>query len=806
MKISLEWIRDYVDLPDGLSPTELAHDLTLKTVEVEEVVDAGAALAKVVVGAVESVDRFGDRGQMAVTCRIDDRSAVPVVSAAPNLAPGMQVAVALPGARLTTADTVRTVSAVTVAGRPSEGVICTPANLGLQGLFPYTDKTAALDLSDLPAPPGTSLASAIGFDDAILEIDNKSLSNRPDLWGHYGIARELATIYELPLRPLPTAPRPGPSSKLIGELDGTVCRRFAAVAIEDDDVAGPAPLWLRSRLARTGQGSIDLYVDLSAYVMFAVGQPSHVYDADRIGLPLSVRTVDGPGRLKLLDGTAVELGPGIPVIADAAGPVGLAGVMGGDGSKVGPHTRRYLLEAATFRPQPIRRSSQRLGLRTEASARYEKALDTQRVDAALDLFLHLLREIAPTATVTVAQDVTLDPTTPAQVAVGLDYLSTRIGTVLDAKEIEQTLDSLGFSIDLDANVLRTVAPSWRSTGDITLPPDIVEEVARIHGYDNLPVTSPAVVLQPPRALGARPVDRVVRETLATRAAMQEVVTYPWVSDAMLMAVGVDKADTVRFDGAPAPDHDSLRPSLVPNLIEATRENLRFVAEVDIFEVGTVFHRPPDTLDTAGTEPLPQLVQMLAGIMTGSDGAVLFRRAKGVLEQLSRIGHLTALDFVPGDTAVWADASARVAITAKGEVIGTLGLLTKRARRLAGLDVAQAACFELDLGGVSAHTSRDNTFEALPELPEADFDLSVVTADSMPWARIADVAEHADPLVHRVAFVDEFRGSWVPAGRRSVTLRVTLRPMDATLTTETINASRSRVITALAERADAHLRV
>jgi phenylalanyl-tRNA synthetase beta chain len=672
------------------------------------------------------------------------------------------------------------------------------ARFGRKGKSPH-------DGIDLAAPAGTPLATVLGFDDVILEIDNKSLTNRPDLWGHHGIARELATIYDLPLRPLPTAPRPNASPQLIGDVDVDLCRRFAAVAFDVDDAARQAPLWLRSRLARIGEATIDLCVDLSNYVMFTVGQPTHVYDADRIGLPLSVRAADRPVDLDLLNGSTVEITAGTPVIADVTGPVAVAGVMGGAGSAVGTGTRRYVLEAATFRPQPIRRASQRLGLRTEASARFEKALDTQRVDAAVDLFLHLLHELAPTATATAMHDVTGDPTEPATVNVGLDFLAGRIGAALDVKEIERTLDALGFAVDIDGDTSRIAAPTWRSTGDISLPHDIVEEVARIHGYDNLPTAPLAVALRPARALAARPVDRVVRETLATRAGMQEVVTYPWVSDAMLTAAGLDKAATVRFDGAPAPDRDSLRPSLVPNLFEAVTANLRYHLDVEIFEVGTVFGGGAQVAYGDGFEPMPPQPLMLAAIITGSDGLVLFRRAKGVLEQLSRTGHLTALEFVSADTAGWADASARVAISAGGTVIGTLGLLTKRSRRLAGLDVAQAVCFELDLGHLSAHTSRDNTFEALPDLPEADFDLSVVAADTVAWSDIAAAATAADPHIHRVVFVDEFRGSWVPTGHRSVTLRVTLRPADTTLTTETIAAGRSRVIAALAERTGAYLR-
>lgn len=817
MKISLEWISDYVDLPAGLGPNEVARGLTLKTVEVEDVTYPGAVLAEVVVGVIETVEPFGSQRQAAVGCRIGEDAVAPVVSPADGLMPGMIVAVALPGARLATGpDELGEVSARTISGRPSAGVICTPSQLGLQHLLGSADPDAVIDLSGLDVSAGMPLAQVLGFNDAVLEVDNKSLTNRPDLWGHYGMARELAAIYNLALRPLPSAriPSPAPVPQLIGEVDGQVCQQFTAIAFETASGATAAPLWLRSRLARVGQTSVNLCVDLSNYVMYSTGQPTHVYDADHVGLPLAAHSATGRVRLGLVDGSTVDITAGTPVISDSAGPVAVAGVMGGASSAVRSGSCRYVLEAATFRPRAVRLSAQRLGLRTEASARYEKGIDTQRCAAAVGLFFHLLGKAAPDARLTAAQRVSVEETKRARITVGLDFLAGRIGTALEPGEITRTLAALGFEVDSDDGLLRLEAPTWRSTGDISLPEDIVEETARIHGYDSLPTAPLVVALRPVRALAARQADRIAREVLAFRAQLREVVTYPWVTNALLAAVGWDKAATVRFDGAPAPDQDSLRPSLVPNLIEAAARNLRYTsAGFGIFEIGTVFCAGPLTAWGEGSEPMPAQPLMLAGLLIGSDGETLFRRAKGILELVSSVGQLTTLGFAPeisaetvGEgSAKWADPSARASITADGKVIGTLGLLTRRCKRQTGLDAVQAASFELDLSHVAVRTSRDNTFESLPELPEADFDLSVVAADEMPWSYVAAVAMQADPLVYRVDFGGEFRGSWVPEGYRSLTLRVTLRPKGATLNSELIAGSRERVLAGLASQADAHPR-
>jgi phenylalanyl-tRNA synthetase beta chain len=294
VRVSLEWLSDYVTLPADLAPAEIARQLTLKTVEVENVVDTAAALQRVVIGQVTTVERVGDRGHQAVTCRLGGGTETVVVSRAPNLTVGMTVAVALAGARLVAGGggALAEVRETTVAGRRSGGVLCASGDLGLARLFPPGAPGAAMDLTALGPLPGMPLADVIGFNDTVLEIDNKSLTNRPDLWGHYGIARELATIYESPLRPLPTANRPDRVPGLVDQIDPGLCRRMAVLTFTLPGPSAPAPLWMRSRLARVGEASVDMCVDISNYVMFTVGQPTHVYDRDRTTLPLSARAYD----------------------------------------------------------------------------------------------------------------------------------------------------------------------------------------------------------------------------------------------------------------------------------------------------------------------------------------------------------------------------------------------------------------------------------------------------------------------------------------------------------------------------------
>lgn len=806
MKISLEWVSDFVDLPPELDVTDLAHELTLKTVEVEDLVDLGAPLANVVVGRVIALEPIGDRGYVLASCDVGADEFVPVATRVRNLSVGAITAIALPGARLGSSgvEAAHEVVPIKIAGVVSGGVICTAADLRLQRLFPRSSGGDALDVADIGAAIGSPVRDALHWNDVVLEIDNKSLTNRPDLWGHYGIARELAAIYDRELKPLAAAVRPAQVDGVVGEVDAALCERIAVVEFSVDP-GTVAPLWLRSRLARIGESTVDLCVDLSNYVMFTVGQPTHVYDADRIVLPLSVTRSGATSELEFLNGESRQLELSTPVIRDAEGPLAVAGIMGGVTSSVSANSHRFALEVATFRPEVIRRASQRLAMRTEASARFEKGLDSPRVDVAVDLFLDLLGRIAPSATATAMQDVELEPTLSGRIELDLDFLTKRIGQSLDVTEVSHTLRSLGFIVTVDGSHLQVTVPTWRSTGDVSLPHDIVEEVARIHGYDNIPVSPLSVDLKRLPQQSLRPLDRSVREQLASRAGMQEVVTYPWVGDSLLLAAGLSKDDTVRIEGAPAPDRNSLRPSLIPNLLEAIVANLRYAESLSLFEVGTVFPSGALVAYRDIFEPMPRQASMVAAALVGTDGAALFRQAKGIVEMLRRYCHLMDLQFAEGNGAPWADRSVQLTVTAGGAEVGALGLLATRCRRLVGIDNVQVACFELDLGRLSTHPSRENRYQPVPELPGADFDLSVIVSDSTRWSQIGPAVTNVSQLINRVSFIDEFRGAWVPEGQKSLTLRVTLQPTSTTLTADDIASTRADVLATLERGFNARLR-
>lgn len=623
--------------------------------------------------------------------------------------------------------------------------------------------------------------------DVIFEIDNKSLTNRPDLWGHYGVARELAAIYQVPLKPLPAEEPELPQAPLAGDIDPTVCRRFTATRIENVGVRD-TPAWMKQRLVAIGQRSKNLYADLTNYVMLTTGQPMHAFDADRLSLPLSVRQATPNEAFDALDGTHLTLSSSDAVVADRAAAVGLAGIIGGMHSAIQTDTTRVVLEAACFDPLAIRRTSAAHGARTEASTRFEKSLSTHRVDEARRLFFHILNEIDPGARVTGFADRRNAATTNGEIRARVAYLCDRIGKNLSIEELRTPLERLGFGVAVAGDELTVTVPEWRNTGDISGPHDLIEEIARLHGYERFEFQAPQIRLEKSARDYAHGTERRLKEYLALACGLQEVVNYPWTEDRFVTAAGFSvEAAHLRLAAPPAPDQATLRTSLVPGLLRAIESNIRWRGSFRIFETGSVF--PPGeraSLDDA-REKLPPQSKRVAAAFVGDDAEALFREAKGVIEAIGARVHVAPVIAAAGGSAPWADPGACVSIISGGRTIGELGVLSRRGTRAAGLKHAFAAIFEFDitlgLGGLISSPSRDNKFVALPELPSVEVDVSLTYPDAVTWAAIADAARGVSPLIAAIEFVDQYRGKGIPDGHRSMTLRARLQPTSQTLTSE-----------------------
>lgn len=811
MKVSLNWIRDYVQLPADADLKKLAYDLTMSTVEVEDATDLGASFHDMVVGVINTIEQHPNADKLKV-CKTDIGGRVEdIVCGGSNLREGMKVAVALPGAMCKwhgEGDLVE-IKKSKLRGVDSYGMICGAVEIGLADLFPTKEEAHILDLSDFDAPAGTPLADALDLNDIILEIDNKSMTNRPDLWGHYGIAREIAALYDLPMTQFPHFDRnvENTSGFHVTVEDAERCPRMTGTQIENVCVK-PAPYWMQVRIWKTGMRPINALVDITNYVMLATGQPSHAYDSDHIAGHIIVRRAKAGETLTLLNGKELPLSTDDLTIADDAGIVGLAGVMGGAKDSILPTTSKVILEIANFQAAGIRRTALRYDNRTEASARYEKAIDPERCDQALDLSMQLFSDLYPEMKVTGLVDEYPRHLKQAEIDVPLSWLERRLGKRLSPDEIKHKMELLGYGITFNGDNMHVVVPTWRSTGDVSIQADIMEEVARMYGYENFEAEPITTTFDGAINQLDKDLERRIKEYLAIRCGMQEIFTYPWMEESYVNAVLQSTEGILSLSTPPSPAERFVRSSLLPNLCKAVVKNERYFDEFSIFETAQVFRDENYTSPYDPREKLPSQRKNVAGAFatTGKDITALFRKAKGVVEMMARYVHMETLTFRQTEKPVWADNVVWLNIYRGDEKVGDLALLAKKVSMACGIKNMNVMLFQLDQDSLVPLKSRTNTFTHLAEYPMTDYDISLLVDGSVQWKDVAQTVRGIkSELLHGAAFVDEYRGKQVPAGKKSLTLRLAIGSKDKTLTSAEIEEVASGVLNKIAKRFGAELR-
>ncbi len=811
MKVSLNWIRDYVQLPADADLKKLAYDLTMSTVEVEDTIELAKQFDHMVVGVINTIEQHPNADKLKV-CKTDIGGRVEdIVCGGSNLREGMKVAVALPGAMCKwhgEGDLVE-IKKSKLRGVDSYGMICGAVEIGLADLFPTKEEAHILDLSDFDAPAGTPLADALDLNDIILEIDNKSMTNRPDLWGHYGIAREIAALYDLPMVEFPHFDRnvENTSGFHVTVEDAERCPRMTGTQIENVCVK-PAPYWMQVRIWKTGMRPINALVDITNYVMLATGQPSHAYDSDHIAGHIIVRRAKAGETLTLLNGKELPLSTDDLTIADDAGIVGLAGVMGGAKDSILPTTSKVILEIANFQAAGIRRTALRYDNRTEASARYEKAIDPERCDQALDLSMHLFSDLYPEMKVTGLVDEYPRHLKQAEIDVPLSWLERRLGKRLSPDEIKHKMELLGYGITFNGDNMHVVVPTWRSTGDVSIQADIMEEVARMYGYENFEAEPITTTFDGAINQLDKDLERRIKEYLAIRCGMQEIFTYPWMEESYVNAVLQSTEGILSLSTPPSPAERFVRSSLLPNLCKAVVKNERYFNEFSIFETAQVFRDENYTSPYDPREKLPSQRKNVAGAFatTDKDITALFRKAKGVMEMMARYVHMEALTFRQTEKPVWADNVVWLNIYRGDEKVGDLALLAKKVSMACGIKNMNVMLFQLDQDSLVPLKSRTNTFTHLAEYPMTDYDISLLVDGSVQWKDVAQTVRGIkSELLHGAAFVDEYRGKQVPAGKKSLTLRLAIGSKDKTLTSAEIEEVASSVLNKIAKRFGAELR-
>ena len=809
MKLSLNWIKDYVKLPDDMDLSRLAYDLTMSTVEVEGAESLAERFDKIIVGDIKEVLPHPNADKLRV-CKVDigEGEIKDIVCGGSNLEVGMKVVVACPGAMVRwhgEGEPVEIKNAK-LRGVASFGMICAAVEVGLDDLFPCEDDHGIMDVTAFDVPAGTPIAKALDLDDIILEIDNKSMTNRPDLWGHYGIARELAALYDLPLVEFDKYVPECTDTVDVRIIDGERCPRYIGSKIEGLGVK-PSPFEMQSRIWRVGMRPINALVDITNYVMLATGQPTHVFDSNHIIDHIEVRRANDGEKLQLLNDKELNLSADDLVIADAEGAVALAGVMGGAKDSVLPETDSVILEVANFESKGVRRTALRYDNRTESSSRYEKAVDPERCDQALSLAMKLFGALYPEMKVTAFNDVYPVKLQKKEIDVDFDWLDRRLGKRIPQEIVARKLGTMGYEVTFTEKGMHIVVPTWRSTGDVSIKADIMEEVARMYGYENFEATT--ITTSFDGAVNQLEVDlvRKIKEYLAFRCNMQEIFTYPWMTDEFVTAIMPSTEGILALATPPSPTEKYVKCSLLPNICKAIVKNERNFSEFDIFEEASVFLDKDYTENYKG-EKLPCQKKHLGCAFVGSSDDIsgLFRRAKGVIGMMPRYTHMEAFTFEKQEKPYWADETVWLNICLGGKKIGDLALLSAKAAAACGIKVLSAVLVELDMDALVPFKSRTNRFVHIPEFPMNEYDISFLVDSMVKWDDIYGcVMAKKNELLRDVCFVDEYKGKQVPAGKKSVTIRLVIGSGEKTLTGPEIEQVANSVLKRLNKTIGAEIR-
>jgi phenylalanyl-tRNA synthetase beta chain len=785
MKISLNWLSDYVDLSD-VSPDRVAELLSLHTAEVEGIEVFGQAIQGVVVGEVVECGQHPDADKLAVTqVAYGAAEVAQVVCGAANVRKGLKVAFAPLGCRLPGDFKIKKAK---LRGVESRGMICSERELE------FSDEHAGIMELPSDAPIGERLVDVLGLLDHVLELDNKSLTHRPDLWGHYGFARELAAILKRELKPMPiktdlVAAPVSSAAQTDGSLsihlhDPQSCPFYAALQIQLDGPPRAAPDWMQQRLSAVGQRPIDDLVDLSNYILLDIGQPTHAFDLEQIhGRQIQVRRAQNQETLRTLDDQKRLLTNHDLVIADADRAVALAGVMGGADAEVGPETDRILLESASFQATRVRRTAHRLALRTEASTRFEKTLDPGYALLAIRRFAYLLAQLRPEARL--LGPVAFSGTDQvAEIKLSLNPARTAelLGLAISAETMRDHLTRLGFGVEVQGEQFEVTVPSWRASKDVTTTIDLVEEIGRLTGYDQIA----AVPLQAPIAVPRHdPIRKLIRQLSARLVGAHHgyesqgytFLHQDWASrmklpDSSFLSIDNPVQDGMRF----------IRRDPIPSLLEQVVGNWREHPGGLLFEAGKGYWPAEDgALPTQKKFLGLVLWQSRSEIAMGP--ASLFGQARSVCEDLCRNGGLpkiTAMVADPSTLPAWAHPHRALDFQ---HGLGVVASLHPELRSQLDLDKADLAVVMIDLEALQLAAARVKPEFCPPSrFPAIKVDVALALPKSLPFSEVhAALCQAGGKILEDLELFDLFEGGNLGSDQRSMAFHATLRVANRTLT-------------------------
>ncbi len=766
MLISMNWISDFVDLT-GIDKIALIKKFSLSTAEVEnEIFMKGSDVDGIVAAEIKEVEKHPDSKKLHLL-KVDagDGKLTEVVCGAPNVRVGMKTVFAKVGAQLGDV----TIGPRKIAGYISYGMCCSEKEIGISD-----DHSGIMEI-DSDIPNGTNLKEVYGIEDIIFEIDNKSLTNRPDLWGHYGIAREFAALAGRPLKKIEYADLSKYDSlpKVDLKIEDPLCQRYSSIKFENI-TRNVSPVNMRIRLYYCGMRAINFLADLTNYLMLEMGQPMHAFDSRKVE-KIRIKRFDKPFEFTTLDSVTRHIDENTLMICNGDTPVAIAGIMGGLDSEIVADTTSLTLESATFDAASIRKSTVRLAHRTDASMRYEKALDPEMTVVAIARFVKLLQdndngvEIISSLTDEYAYKY-------PKVNLSFDkgYVDRYTGINISKETIVNNLTSLGFSVEVDKDNFNVAVPSWRATKDVTIKADIIEEITRIYGYDNFEVNTACMPLYPVRTEVEKSVEDRLKDILVQRFSMHELHSYIWNNADDLKEIGLNSDTKIRIQNSSNPNIESIRCSMIPTQLCQVKQNTGFDDEFGIFEIGRVI----SDVDKDNNCVEKKILGITYYSKVSSIKQIYFKVRDMIAYAVSDIKHK---DLSYRDRKAEYDYQLPknlYGIICDGCEIGEIGIvhpvIAQKIDKKANIVYA-----EVDVQKLASIADTAIEYSEVSKYPGIDVDLSFVSEKYQPIADAIN-AENSE-ILKEVKLIDVYEG----ATSKSITVRLSFSHNERTLTREEV---------------------
>lgn len=778
MWLSLNILNRMVDT-SGISPEEMALRITMSSAEIDSIEHVNTHFKTIYAARILEVKPHPNADKLTLVDLDAGDKKYHVVCGAPNHRKGDIVPLAAVG----TVFAEGTIKKTKIRGEESEGMLCSERELGL------SDDHSGIMIM----PPDTKLGAPLSElyphrMDVRFEIDNKSITHRPDLWSHEGFAREIAALYDRPFKSvidyslLDTLKNR--EELQVKTLNPEASPRYSGLVVTGIKIA-ESPEWLKAAVEAIGMRPINNIVDITNYVMAEIGEPMHAFDRKKLnGDTIFVRLAGDREPLVTLDGSEFELTAEDIVIADAKGPIALAGVMGGGNSEIEDGTTEIVLEAANFNPVNIRKTANRYAHRTEAAIRFEKSLSPELTVPALLRCYELIRKIIPGAEAA-SEIIDSYPVKqkPITIETSADFIRRRLGQRIDDARIRQILTSLGFRLKGDGAKLSIDVPNYRATKDISIPEDIVEEVGRIYGYDNISPAAPMVTCEPPGKNEFRLFERKVKSILSSHHNMIEVSGYSFIGEDTLDRLRINEDLELRLSNPLSTEQDRLRRSLVPNTVNNIKLNSRYFDEFQIYELGRVYLKNSRKSGDLAAER----TMVTGAVFRKKSDTPLFYEAKrtvaGLMEKLQVSGHR----LLPESKSLppYAHPGRAMTVMVGKDPAGYIFEL--HPETAAAFDIAGAAAmFDIDLTAVFHAPRKDASFRELQKYPEVPFEVSVLADRRVYAGDLCALIEKSDrELIQSVEVVSIYEGSPIPEGKKSISLKTVFASKERTLTPEEI---------------------